>query len=145
MSACNNILRVSETPVYVMFRYLINCFISDQIIGANRYSCSKSLSVIMLKTSHIVAIFHIFSMSFSIIFVVVMPIFMYKTCTEWTQTLVIYIGWRYCPDFAPPPWPIFLPNSTVKRKLFFGHSFYRLAKYAKLCKICKFVQNVHFF
>ena len=79
------------------------CSKSDQIMGANRYLCCKSLGAIRQslwpKNSHNMAIFPYFLTSL-VTFLVVRTTFMHLSSTERTQTLLTHVGWRYGAIFA---------------------------------------------
>ena len=71
------------------------CSKSDQIMGANRYLCCKSLGAIRQslwpKNSHNMAIFPYFLTSL-VTFLVVRTTFMHLSSTERTQTLLTHVG-----------------------------------------------------
>ena len=72
-------------------------------MGANRYSCCKSLDAISqhlwLKNSHNMAVFPHF-LAFLLTLLVAMTTFFTITYTERVQTLVTTIGWWYGTDLA---------------------------------------------
>ena len=81
------------------------CSKSDQIMGANRYLCCKSLGAIRQslwpKNSHDMAFFP-YILTSLVTFLVVRTTFMHLSSAERTQTLLTHVGWRYGAIFASP-------------------------------------------
>ena len=79
------------------------CSKSDQIMGANRYLCCKSLGAIRQslwpKNSHDMAFFP-YILTSLVTFLVVRTTFMHLSSAERTQTLLTHVGSRYWAIFA---------------------------------------------
>ena len=79
------------------------CYKPDQIMGANRYSCFRSLSAIRqplwLKNSHNMPIFTHFS-AFSVTLLAVVTTVVLTLGIGRTPILVRHVGWGYRAIFA---------------------------------------------